>query len=126
MAAADSPHVYVYVSCRAIPTANASLPPPTRAHPSHRPLPTRPTHTPPSPLRSGKRSLTIELDTAEGRRRLWDLLRVADVVVDGYSRGVLKRFGFDMGKVLGKSLAAVQPPRGRRVAAALPPQVTAG
>lgn len=48
----------------------------------------------------GKRTLTVELDSAEGRARLWDLLKVADVVIDGYTRGVLGRFGFSMEKVL--------------------------
>lgn len=37
----------------------------------------------------GKTTLTLELDTAEGRRRLWDLLAVADVVIDGFSQGAL-------------------------------------
>ena len=40
----------------------------------------------------GKRTLTVELDTPEGRARLWDLLRVADVVIDGYTKGVLGRW----------------------------------
>ncbi|KAL1508640.1 hypothetical protein AB1Y20_004736 [Prymnesium parvum] len=48
----------------------------------------------------GKRTLTVELSTAEGRQRLWDWLKVADVVIDGYSEGVLDRFGFSMDRVI--------------------------
>ena len=48
----------------------------------------------------GKRTLTLELDTPEGKRRLWDLLATADVIIDGYSEGVLERLGFSKGAVL--------------------------
>ena len=48
----------------------------------------------------GKQPLTVELDTPEGRQRLWELLAVADVVIDGYSEGVLERFGFTKSSVL--------------------------
>ena len=48
----------------------------------------------------GKATLTLELTTAEGRRRLWELLAVADVVIDGYSQGVLGRLGFHEDAVL--------------------------
>ena len=30
---------------------------------------------------------TIDLSTEEGRQRLWNLLKVADVVIDGYTQG---------------------------------------
>ena len=48
----------------------------------------------------GKRTLTLELDTPEGKRRLWDLLATADVIIDGYSEGALERLGFSKGAVL--------------------------
>ena len=48
----------------------------------------------------GKRTLTVELDTPDGRRRLWELLSVADVLIDGYSQGVLARLGFRQEEVL--------------------------
>ena len=47
----------------------------------------------------GKATLTVELTTREGRRRLWDLLATADVIIDGYSRGTLARFGFGKAQV---------------------------
>jgi len=50
----------------------------------------------------GKSTLTVELNTREGRKRLWDLLATADVVIDGYSRGVLEQFGFSKRAVLGR------------------------
>ena len=51
----------------------------------------------------GKRPLVVELDTTEGRQRLWDLLRVADVVVDGFTEGTLARRGFDRQRVLARN-----------------------
>ena len=51
----------------------------------------------------GKNTLTIELDTHEGRRRLWELLRVADVIIDGYTQGVFDRLGFDRKTVLARN-----------------------
>ena len=50
----------------------------------------------------GKSTLTIELETPAGRRRLWDLLATADVIIDGYSQGVLARFGFHRNAVLAR------------------------
>ena len=48
----------------------------------------------------GKHALTVELTTAEGRQRLWDLLAASDVLLDGYAIGVLARFGFTQQAVL--------------------------
>ena len=51
----------------------------------------------------GKAPLTIELNTPEGKRRLWDLLKVADVVIDGYTQGVLPKLGFSRRDVLARN-----------------------
>ena len=51
----------------------------------------------------GKRTLTIELATEDGRQRLWDLLKVADVVIDGFANAALARRGFSMAAVLEKN-----------------------
>ena len=48
----------------------------------------------------GKAPLAIELGTAEGRERLWELLRVADVLIDGYTQGALAKHGFGVDEVL--------------------------
>ena len=37
----------------------------------------------------GKKVLTLELATDEGRARLWELLRTADVLIDGFANGAL-------------------------------------
>jgi crotonobetainyl-CoA:carnitine CoA-transferase CaiB-like acyl-CoA transferase len=41
----------------------------------------------------GKSPLTVELSTAEGRQRLWDLLGAADVLLDGFAFGALATSG---------------------------------
>ena len=48
----------------------------------------------------GKRVLAVELATEEGKQRLWDLLKVADVLIDGFTQGALARHGFAMARVL--------------------------
>ena len=48
----------------------------------------------------GKAPLALELDTEAGRARLWELLRVADVLIDGYSAGALAKHGFALDEVL--------------------------
>ena len=48
----------------------------------------------------GKRVLAVELGTAEGKQRLWDLLKVADVVIDGFAGSALARRGFGRDEVL--------------------------
>ena len=50
----------------------------------------------------GKQPLTVELQTPEGRQRLWDLLGAADVLIDGFAFGVLARYGFTQGAVLAR------------------------
>ena len=51
----------------------------------------------------GKRTLAVELDTDEGKERLWALLRVADVLVDGFTAGSLARHGFGIDEVLARN-----------------------
>lgn len=43
---------------------------------------------------NGKLTLELDLDIEEDRHRLWHLLAVADVLVDGYTDGVLAAKGF--------------------------------
>ena len=48
----------------------------------------------------GKRVLTVELNTEGGKQKLWDLLKVADVLIDGFAGEALARKGFDKESVL--------------------------
>ena len=48
----------------------------------------------------GKNVLTLELSTDEGRARLWELLRTADVLIDGFANGALARHGLPIDEVL--------------------------
>ena len=48
----------------------------------------------------GKRTLCVELSTEAGRQKLWDLLKVADVLIDGFANQALSRKGFGMAEVL--------------------------
>ena len=48
----------------------------------------------------GKRTLCVELSTESGKQKLWDLLKVADVVIDGFANQALSRKGFSMEEVL--------------------------
>jgi crotonobetainyl-CoA:carnitine CoA-transferase CaiB-like acyl-CoA transferase len=43
----------------------------------------------------GKRSVAIDLKTQEGREIVWRLLRGADVFMEGFRPGTIKRYGFD-------------------------------
>ncbi len=43
----------------------------------------------------GKRNAAIDLKTAEGKEILWRLLRGADVFLEGFPPGAIKRLGFD-------------------------------
>jgi crotonobetainyl-CoA:carnitine CoA-transferase CaiB-like acyl-CoA transferase len=52
----------------------------------------------------GMRSIPIDLRAAEGKAVFLDLVRSADVVIDNYRPGVLRRLGIDF-----ESLAAVNP-----------------
>ncbi len=46
-------------------------------------------------LNRGKKSIVIDLKSAEGKAQLWDMLSDADVFVEGFRPGVMKRLGFD-------------------------------
>ncbi|MXO69471.1 CoA transferase [Altererythrobacter marinus] len=46
-------------------------------------------------LNRGKASLALDLKTDSGRDRLWDLIDDADVFVEGFRPGAMKRLGFD-------------------------------
>ena len=43
---------------------------------------------------SGKRSISIDLNTSEGKKILWDLLAKADVFIQGFRTGVTEKLGF--------------------------------
>jgi crotonobetainyl-CoA:carnitine CoA-transferase CaiB-like acyl-CoA transferase len=43
----------------------------------------------------GKRSLAVDLKTPEGKEILWRLVRGADVFIEGFRPGTIKRYGFD-------------------------------
>jgi crotonobetainyl-CoA:carnitine CoA-transferase CaiB-like acyl-CoA transferase len=47
----------------------------------------------------GKRSLAVDLKSAAGREIVWRLLRGADVFLEGFRPGVIKRLGFDYERV---------------------------
>ena len=47
----------------------------------------------------GKRTLVVELETAEGKQRLRELLAVADVLIDGFTFGSLAKHGFAIADV---------------------------
>lgn len=50
----------------------------------------------------GKRSLALDLKTPEGKEILWRLLRGADVFIEGFRPGTIKRYGFDYEAVSAK------------------------
>src|SRR5690606_11320608 len=52
----------------------------------------------------GKRSVTIDLKTEAGRRKAAELIRGADVLIENYKHGGLKKFGLDY-----ESLAQLHP-----------------
>ena len=43
----------------------------------------------------GKRSISVDLKTEAGKRVLWRLLEGADIFLEGFRPGVIKRLGFD-------------------------------
>ena len=46
-------------------------------------------------LNRGKKSIMLDLKSAEGKAKLWDLIAEADVFVESFRPGVMKRLGFD-------------------------------
>jgi crotonobetainyl-CoA:carnitine CoA-transferase CaiB-like acyl-CoA transferase len=50
-------------------------------------------------LNRGKKSIVLDLKNDAGKARLWDLIEDADVFVEGFRPGVMKRLGFDYAAV---------------------------
>jgi crotonobetainyl-CoA:carnitine CoA-transferase CaiB-like acyl-CoA transferase len=50
-------------------------------------------------LNQGKRSVVLDLETAEGRDALWRLIDSADVLVESYRPGTMARWGLDAASV---------------------------
>lgn len=50
-------------------------------------------------LNRGKQSIVLDLKSESGKARLWDLIANADVFVEGFRPGVMKRLGFDYAAV---------------------------
>ncbi len=46
-------------------------------------------------LNRGKRSLALDLKSEGGKAQLWELIAEADVLIEGFRPGVMKRLGFD-------------------------------
>jgi crotonobetainyl-CoA:carnitine CoA-transferase CaiB-like acyl-CoA transferase len=46
-------------------------------------------------LNRGKRSVALDLKSEGGKARLWELIADADVLIEGFRPGVMKRLGFD-------------------------------
>jgi crotonobetainyl-CoA:carnitine CoA-transferase CaiB-like acyl-CoA transferase len=58
-------------------------------------------------LNRGKQSLVLDLKSEAGKARLWELIESADVFVEGFRPGVMKRLGFDYGAVSARNPAIV-------------------
>lgn len=54
-------------------------------------------------LNRGKKALALDLKSEEGCERLWELLADADVMIEGFRPGVMKRLGFDYEAVAAKN-----------------------
>ncbi len=50
-------------------------------------------------LNRGKKSVVLDLKSEHGKARLWELIGGADVFVEGFRPGVMKRLGFDYAAV---------------------------
>ncbi len=58
-------------------------------------------------LNRGKKSIVLDLKSDAGKARLWDLIDSADVFVEGFRPGVMKRLGFDYAAVSARNPALV-------------------
>jgi crotonobetainyl-CoA:carnitine CoA-transferase CaiB-like acyl-CoA transferase len=58
-------------------------------------------------LNRGKQSLVLDLKSEAGKARLWELIESADVFVEGFRPGVMKRLGFDYAAVAARNPAIV-------------------
>ncbi|MFK7841495.1 MAG: CaiB/BaiF CoA transferase family protein [Sphingorhabdus sp.] len=54
-------------------------------------------------LNRGKQGIALDLKSDKGRDRLWALLADADVMIEGFRPGVMKRLGFDYDAVAAKN-----------------------
>lgn len=54
-------------------------------------------------LNRGKKSIVLDLKSEEGKARLWSLIDGADVFVEGFRPGVMKRLGFDYDAVAARN-----------------------
>ena len=50
-------------------------------------------------LNRGKQSIVLDLKSEDGAHKLWELIDCADVFVEGFRPGVMKRLGFDYAAV---------------------------
>jgi crotonobetainyl-CoA:carnitine CoA-transferase CaiB-like acyl-CoA transferase len=58
-------------------------------------------------LNRGKSSVVLDLKSDAGKAALWDLIDSADVFVEGFRPGVMKRLGFDYAAVSARNAAIV-------------------
>lgn len=58
-------------------------------------------------LNRGKQAEALDLKSDTGRERLWELLADADVMIEGFRPGVMKRLGFDYETVAARNPAIV-------------------
>jgi crotonobetainyl-CoA:carnitine CoA-transferase CaiB-like acyl-CoA transferase len=58
-------------------------------------------------LNRGKKSIVLDLKSEGGKSRLWELISEADVFVEGFRPGVMKRLGFDYEAVSARNPAIV-------------------
>ncbi len=58
-------------------------------------------------LNRGKKSIVLDLKSDAGKLRLWELIDQADVFVEGFRPGVMKRLGFDYDAVSFRNPAIV-------------------
>ena len=54
-------------------------------------------------LNRGKKSIVLDLKSDIGKARLWDMLGAADILVEGFRPGVMKRLGFDYNTVAARN-----------------------
>ncbi len=54
-------------------------------------------------LNRGKKSVVLDLKSEDGKARLWSLIENADVFVEGFRPGVMKRLGFDYDAVAARN-----------------------
>ncbi|MBK9433018.1 MAG: CoA transferase [Sphingomonadales bacterium] len=58
-------------------------------------------------LNRGKKSIVLDLKSEDGKARLWQLIDSADVFVEGFRPGVMKRLGFDYQTVSARNPAII-------------------